>query len=167
MFRRSLTPFSSTTWVTAWISLVCLMGSVGERRPLDLTRLEAKMVLIRVDLPRPVWPVGRLSACCRVCRGHVSFRVQRALIFQQWIVRLIVLGVAFEQVQECGAFMIFALYPARAVHCPRHGIAQNILPDLPTQITLNWNPRFRSFFSIWVVMLSKPTWLLGKTLCAA
>lgn len=30
------------------------MCSVGERRPLDLTRLEAKMVLIKVDLPRPV-----------------------------------------------------------------------------------------------------------------
>jgi len=45
------------TWVTAWISVVDLLGSVGERRPFDLTRLEAKMVLIRVDFPRPVWPV--------------------------------------------------------------------------------------------------------------
>lgn len=35
--------------------------------------------------------------------------------------------------------------------------------DLPTQITLNWNPRFRSLRSIWFVMLSKPTWLLGMT----
>jgi hypothetical protein len=31
----------------------------------------------------------------------------------------------------------------------------------PTQMTLNWKPRFRSFFSIWEVMLSKPTWLFG------
>jgi hypothetical protein len=30
-------------------------------------------------------------------------------------------------------------------------------------MTLNWNPRFNSFFSICCVMLSKPTWLLGKT----
>ena len=34
---------------------------------------------------------------------------------------------------------------------------------IPTQITLNWNPRLRSLRSIWVVMLSKPTWLLGIT----
>jgi hypothetical protein len=34
--------------------------------------------------------------------------------------------------------------------------------NLPTQMTLNWKPRFRSFFSIWEVMLSKPTWLWGK-----
>jgi hypothetical protein len=34
---------------------------------------------------------------------------------------------------------------------------------VPTQMTLNWNPRFRSFFSICDVMLSKPTWLRGKT----
>jgi len=32
-------------------------------------------------------------------------------------------------------------------------------------MTLNWKPRFSSFFSIWLVMLSKPTWLLGKTDC--
>lgn len=36
---------------------------------------------------------------------------------------------------------------------------------IPTQMTLNWKPRFSSFFSIWLVMLSKPTWLLGKTDC--
>jgi hypothetical protein len=35
---------------------------------------------------------------------------------------------------------------------------------LPTQITLNWKPRFRSLRSIWVVILSKPTWLLGITI---
>src|SRR3569833_2396648 len=29
----------------------------------------------------------------------------------------------------------------------------------PTQMMLNWKPRFRSFRSIWDVMLSKPTWL--------
>lgn len=33
--------------------------------------------------------------------------------------------------------------------------------DSPTQITLNWNPRFKSLRSIWDVMLSKPTWLWG------
>lgn len=38
---------------------------------------------------------------------------------------------------------------------------------IPTQMTLNWKPRLSSFFSIWVVMLSKPTWLLGKTLCGS
>ena len=34
---------------------------------------------------------------------------------------------------------------------------------IPTQMTLNWKPRLRSLRSIWVVMLSKPTWLLGIT----
>jgi hypothetical protein len=34
---------------------------------------------------------------------------------------------------------------------------------VPTHITLNWKPRFKSFRSIWEVMLSKPTWLRGKT----
>lgn len=33
--------------------------------------------------------------------------------------------------------------------------------DVPTQMTLNWKPRFRSLRSIWLVMLSKPTWLWG------
>ena len=40
------------------------------------------------------------------------------------------------------------------------------LSDLPTQMTLNWKPRFNSFFSIWDVMLSKPTWLLGAMVLA-
>jgi len=35
--------------------------------------------------------------------------------------------------------------------------------SLPTQITLNWKPRFNSFFSICCVMLSNPTWLFGYT----
>lgn len=35
--------------------------------------------------------------------------------------------------------------------------------NIPTTITLNWKPRFNSFRSIWDVMLSKPTWLRGKT----
>jgi hypothetical protein len=40
--------------------------------------------------------------------------------------------------------------------------------DLPTHMTLNWKPRFKSFFSICDVILSKPTWLRGKTvLCEA
>lgn len=30
-------------------------------------------------------------------------------------------------------------------------------------MTLNWKPRFNSLRSIWEVMLSKPTWLRGKT----
>lgn len=30
-------------------------------------------------------------------------------------------------------------------------------------MTLNWKPRFKSFLSICEVMLSKPTWLRGKT----
>jgi len=38
-------------------------------------------------------------------------------------------------------------------------------PSLPTQITLNWNPRFKSLRSICVVILSKPTWLRGYTDC--
>jgi hypothetical protein len=36
----------------------------------------------------------------------------------------------------------------------------------PTQMTLNWKPRFNSFFSICDVMLSKPTWLRGYTECS-
>jgi hypothetical protein len=36
---------------------------------------------------------------------------------------------------------------------------------IPTQITLNWNPRFKSLRSICVVILSKPTWLRGYTYC--
>ena len=36
---------------------------------------------------------------------------------------------------------------------------------LPTQITLNWKPRFNSLRSICDVMLSKPTWLRGYTDC--
>ena len=35
-------------------------------------------------------------------------------------------------------------------------------PVWPTQMTLNWKPRLSSFLSICWVMLSKPTWLLGK-----
>lgn len=34
---------------------------------------------------------------------------------------------------------------------------------VPTHITLNWKPRLSSLRSIWEVMLSKPTWLWGKT----
>lgn len=32
------------------------MGSSGATRPLELRRCDAKMVLMRVDFPRPVWP---------------------------------------------------------------------------------------------------------------
>ena len=71
-------------------------------------RCEAKMVLIRVDFPKPVCPTH-----------DIIIRKSRYLF---------------------------------ATFC-----------DLPTHITLNWKPRFRSLRSIWVVMLSKPTWLLGIT----
>jgi hypothetical protein len=37
---------------------------------------------------------------------------------------------------------------------------------LPTQMMLNWNPRFKSLRSIWEVMLSKPTWLWGYMVAA-
>lgn len=36
---------------------------------------------------------------------------------------------------------------------------------IPTQITLNWKPRFKSLRSICDVILSKPTWLRGYTDC--
>lgn len=37
--------------------------------------------------------------------------------------------------------------------------------NAPTQMTLNWNPRLSSLRSIWLVMLSKPTWLSGCSGC--
>lgn len=43
----------------------------------------------------------------------------------------------------------------RVVESSAGTIAQR---NSPTQMTLNWKPRFNSFFSIWDVMLSKPTW---------
>lgn len=70
------------------------------------------MVLMSVDLPKPVWPVN-----------PVSFQ------FSSW-----------------------ADQPPRRLDNARHS---------PTQITLNWNPRFNSLRSICDVMLSKPTWLPG------
>ena len=33
------------------------MGSLGSKRPFESIRCDAKMVLIKVDLPSPVWPV--------------------------------------------------------------------------------------------------------------
>jgi hypothetical protein len=36
-------------------------GSLGVRRPLESIKWEAKIVLIRVDFPRPVWPIGRVK----------------------------------------------------------------------------------------------------------
>ena len=71
-------------------------------------RCDAKMVFIRVDLPKPV---------CPDCEYFVRKR---------------------DTTMATGL-------------------------DLPTQMTLNWKPRFRSLRSIWVVMLSKPTWLFGMT----
>ena len=46
---------------TDWISVVCLTTSSGIRRPFDSIRWDAKMVLIRVDFPRPVWPTLGVS----------------------------------------------------------------------------------------------------------
>ena len=43
------------------ISVVDRIGSVGVSRPLESMRWEAKMVLISVDFPKPVLPVGRVS----------------------------------------------------------------------------------------------------------
>lgn len=34
-------------------------------------------------------------------------------------------------------------------------------------MTLNWKPRFKSLRSIWLVMLSKPTWPSGYTVAGA
>lgn len=67
------------------------------------------MVLMSVDLPKPVWPVEAVSV---------------------------------------------------PVRHPMHRHHQRVR-NLPTQITLNWNPRFSSLRSICDVMLSKPTWLEG------
>ena len=50
---------------------------------------------------------------------------------------------------------------SRAIHCGE------VLDAVPTQMTLNWKPRFSSFRSICDVMLSKPTWLRGKTAAEA
>lgn len=46
---------------TAWISVVCLTTSSGARRPFESIRWEAKMVLIKVDFPRPVCPREAVS----------------------------------------------------------------------------------------------------------
>jgi hypothetical protein len=82
MLRRRRTPFSTMTMKmvkrkivmgkekellceTAWISVVCLTGSWETKRPLESTKWEAKRVFIKVDFPRPVWPV----------RGEIEKRV--------------------------------------------------------------------------------------------
>jgi hypothetical protein len=57
MLSLRRTPFSSMMWETPLISVVERMGSSGCRRPLESMRCDAKMVLMRVDLPSPVWPV--------------------------------------------------------------------------------------------------------------
>jgi len=43
------------------------------------------------------------------------------------------------------------------------GKGEGVPGNIPTHITLNWKPRFNSFRSICEVILSKPTWLRGKT----
>ena len=78
MLSRSRTPFSSMTahairhqqrlpqsvhllCDTVWISVVARTMSSGRRRPLESIKWDAKMVLMRVDFPRPVWPVTCIS----------------------------------------------------------------------------------------------------------
>lgn len=56
MFKRKRTPFSSMICETVWISVVERTGSSGVSRPFESIRWEAKMVLIKVDFPRPVCP---------------------------------------------------------------------------------------------------------------
>ena len=41
---------------TVWISVVARTGSSGLIRPFESMRCDAKMVLINVDFPNPVWP---------------------------------------------------------------------------------------------------------------
>lgn len=76
------------------------------------------MVLIRVDFPRPVCPVGS------IVRQYSNLDLSGA---------------------PCG-----------------DGSFASPWYHVPTQMTLNWKPRFRSLRSICEVMLSKPTWLWGK-----
>lgn len=38
-----------------------------------------------------------------------------------------------------------------------------VLLIIPTQMTLNWNPLLSNLRSIWFVIVSKPTWVLGVT----
>ena len=56
-------PYKKAQWIfnilceTVWISVVERTGSLGVRRPFESIRWDAKMVLTRVDFPRPVCPV--------------------------------------------------------------------------------------------------------------
>ena len=59
MFNRSRTPFSSMMCDTVWISVVERTCSSGASLPFESIRCDAKMVLIRVDFPRPVCPAQR------------------------------------------------------------------------------------------------------------
>lgn len=54
-------PFYSP-WLLTWISVVERAPMSGSVRPFESTRCDAKRVLTRVDLPRPVWPVGQRHA---------------------------------------------------------------------------------------------------------
>lgn len=78
------------------------------------------MVLMRVDFPRPVWPV---------IEGEEEGQPQ----------------MQFDQTDTQAPFKGRKLQGDFAV------------TNVPTQMTLNWKPRFRSLRSIWLVMLSKPT----------
>lgn len=62
-------------------------------------------------------------------------------------------------VNQCG-FTQTGLTLRMDQHCAQEKIVER---NVPTHITLNWKPRFSSFRSICEVILSKPTWLRGKT----
>lgn len=46
---------------TVWISVVDLTMSSGRRRPFESIKWDAKMVLMSVDFPSPVWPILYVS----------------------------------------------------------------------------------------------------------
>lgn len=48
-----------------WISVVDRIASVGVRRPLESIKCDAKIVLISVDLPSPVWPIVSTAIAVR------------------------------------------------------------------------------------------------------
>ena len=56
MFNRRRTPFSSMMCDTVWISVVERTGSSTVSLPFESIRCDAKIVLMRVDFPSPVWP---------------------------------------------------------------------------------------------------------------
>ena len=59
------------------MSVVCLTGSSASRRPFESTRCDAKMVLMSVDFPRPVWPT-----CFETASGDDEYARTRYRIYQ-------------------------------------------------------------------------------------